>query len=201
MYPRDFKGSLTEEMLLAAPLEPTNEGYAIAKIAAAKLCQYISDKYGFAYRTFIPCNLYGADDNFDLDTGHMIAAAISKIHAAHRNGDTDVEIWGDGTARREFIYADDVACFILNSLSALDSLPQNLNIGLGFNLSVNEYYHAVADVIGFKGNFIYNLNAPTGMTHKLMNIDKAKKHGWPQATSLEKGIIQTCASYLRIFTN
>jgi GDP-L-fucose synthase len=201
MYPRDYEGQLSEEVILTAPLEPTNEGYALAKIAAAKLCQYISEKYNFAYRTFIPCNMYGLNDNFDLHTSHMIAAAIVKTHSAHRNGDADIEIWGDGMARREFLFADDVAQFILNSITKLEAMPQNLNIGLGYDLSINEYYHAVANVIGFKGSFIYNLNAPVGMRNKLMNIDKAKIYGWLPITELQEGIEKSYASYLRIFSN
>ena len=185
MYPRDFKGVLTEETILAAPLEPTNEGYAIAKIAAARLCRYISEKHGLAYRTFIPCNLYGPDDNFDLDNGHMIAAAISKIHMAHRNGDSDVEIWGNGLARREFLYVDDLARFILSSIDRLETYPQDINIGLGHDYTVNEYYQAAADTIGFKGKFTHNMTAPVGMSHKLMDITKAKSVGWTPVTSLQ----------------
>jgi GDP-L-fucose synthase len=201
MYPRDYQGILSEDAILTAPLEPTNEAYAIAKIAAAKLCQYISDKHGFAYRTFIPCNLYGQDDNFDTNTGHMIAAAIAKIHAAHQNGDIDVEIWGNGTVRREFLYADDLATFILNSIPRLELCPQNLNCGLGFDLSVNEFYQIIANVIGFKGRFIHNLDKPVGMKNKLMNIDKAKSFGWHPSTDLYQGIENTYSSYLRIFAN
>jgi GDP-L-fucose synthase len=201
MYPRDFKGVLTEEVILAAPLEPTNEGYAIAKIMGAKLCQFISDKHSLAYRTFIPCNLYGPDDSFNLNTCHLISAAIAKIHAAHRNGDADVEVWGDGTARREFLYVDDVAIFILNSISNLEKMPQYLNIGLGYDLSVSEYYQSIANIVGFKGKFIYNLNQPTGMNHKLMNIDKAKAFGWAPITKLQEGIEKSYASYLRVFSN
>lgn len=198
MYPRDYKDGLTEEMILDAPLEPTNEGYAISKIAAAKLCQYISEKYGFSYRTFIPCNIYGPNDNFDLNTNHMIPAAIVKTHSAHRNGDSDIEIWGDGMARREFLFVDDVAQFILNSILKLDLMPQNLNIGLGYDLSINDYYHAVAEVIGFKGKFVHNLNKPVGMRYKLMNIDKAKAHGWIPSTPLKKGLGEAYSSYLLI---
>lgn len=201
MYPRDFKGHLTEEAILAAPLEPTNEGYALAKIAAARLCSYISEKHGYAYRTFIPCNLYGPDDNFDLQSGHMIAAAMMKIHIAHRNGDMDVEIWGDGLVRREFVYVDDIARFIIASVDKLQSLPQDLNLGLGRDYSVNEYYQAIADVIGFKGDFTHILDAPVGMNHKLMDITKAKKFGWVADTTLKEGLQDTYASFLRVFAN
>lgn len=201
MYPRNFEGELREESILSAPLEPTNEGYAIAKIAAAKLCQYISEQHGFAYRTFIPCNLYGPDDNFDMVTGHMIAAAIAKVHSAHQNGDMDVEIWGDGTARREFLYVDDLATFVLKSLSQLDAMPHYLNLGLGHDLSVNDYYQMIAKVIGFRGRFVHNLNAPTGMTHKLMNLEKSRKFGWNPSMTLDQGIQESYSSFLRYFAN
>ena len=201
MYPRDFKGPLTEEAILAAPLEPTNEGYALAKISAARLCSYISEKHGYAYRTFIPCNLYGPDDNFDLQSGHMIAAAMMKVHSAHRNGDIDVEIWGDGLVRREFVYVDDVARFIIASVDRLQSLPQDLNLGLGRDYSVNEYYQAIADAVGFKGEFTHNLDAPVGMNHKLMDITKAQKFGWVADTNLKEGLHDTYASFLRVFAN
>jgi len=201
MYPRDFKGALVEESILSAALEPTNEGYAIAKIAASRLCSYISQKHSFAYRTFIPCNLYGPEDNFDIETGHMIAAAMMKIHAAHRNGDTDVEIWGDGNARREFLYVDDVANFILSSIGNLEKLPQDLNLGVGYDLSVNEYYLAIADIIGFKGDFVHNLDKPVGMNHKLMDTSKAKENGWSPNMVLKDGLTETYSSFLRFFSN
>ncbi len=189
MYPRDYRNPLVEDDVLAAPLEPTNEGYAIAKIAAARLCQYISETdCRLSYRTFIPCNLYGVGDKYDLQNSHMIAAAIMKIHAAHNNGDTDVEIWGDGTVRREFVYVDDVAKFILTAEPKLTDMPPCLNIGLGRDYTVNEYYRMIADVIGFKGKFVYNLNAPVGMTHKLMDISKAEGFGWVPETNVLQGV-------------
>lgn len=201
MYPRNYRNPLMEEDVLAAPLEPTNEGYALAKIAASRLCSYISAKYGVAYKTLIPCNLYGPDDNFDLEQGHMIAAAMMKVHMAHRNGDSDVEIWGDGTVKREFLYVDDLAKFILSNVTNLNLLPPDLNVGLGYDYTVNEYYQAIADVIGFKGNFVYNLDAPVGMTHKLMDITKAETFGWSPDTSLADGLRETYSGFLRYFAN
>lgn len=189
MYPRDYRNPLVEDDVLAAPLEPTNEGYAIAKIAAARLCQYISDMDSrLSYRTFIPCNLYGVGDKYDLENSHMIAAAIMKIHAAHQNGDADVEVWGDGTVRREFLYVDDLAKFILTAETKLANMPPCLNIGLGRDYTVNEYYQMIADVIGFKGKFIHNMNAPVGMTHKLMDISKARAFGWSPDTTVPEGV-------------
>lgn len=197
MYPRDFRNPLREDDILAAPLEPTNEGYAIAKIAAARLCTYISDKHGFAYRTFIPCNMYGPDDKFDLDHGHLLAAALMKVHAAHQNGESDVEIWGDGTVLREFLYVDDLARFILNSLPRLAGLPPVLNCGLGRDYTVNAYYDMVAAVIGFSGTFVHNLSAPVGMTHKLMDITLAKTYGWDPRTSVPEGLQKAYAGFLQ----
>lgn len=201
MYPRDYRNPLTEEDILAAPLEPTNEGYAIAKIAASRLCSYISAQHGLAYKTLIPCNLYGNGDRFDLEQGHMIAAAMMKIHMAHRNGDSDVEIWGDGTVRREFLYVDDLAKFIVVNIGNLHHFPADLNVGLGYDYTVNEYYQAIADVIGFRGKFVYNPDAPVGMTHKLMDITKAQTFGWSPDTSLQDGLKETYAGFLRYFAN
>lgn len=201
MYPRDYRNPLTEEDILAAPLEPTNEGYAIAKIAASRLCSYISAQHGLAYKTFIPCNLYGNGDRFDLEQGHMIAAAMMKIHMAHRNGDSDVEIWGDGTVRREFLYVDDLAKFIVANIGNLHHFPADLNVGLGYDYTVNEYYQAIADVVGFRGKFVHNPDAPVGMTHKLMDITKAQTFGWSPDTSLQGGLKETYAGFLRYFAN
>jgi GDP-L-fucose synthase len=195
MYPRNFHGLLQEDDILAAPLEPTNEAYAIAKIAAAKLCSYISGQYGLFYRTFIPCNLYGPSDTFDLKNGHLIAAAIVKIHRAVQAQEQTVEIWGDGTARREFIYVDDLAEFILSSLTKLEDMPDTLNIGLGQDYTVNEYYQMIARVIGFKGDFVHNRAAPVGMTHKLMDITKAKEFGWNPETTFDSGMTAAYESY------
>ena len=205
MYPRDYHNPLVEEDILAAPLEPTNEGYAIAKIAASRLCAYISAQKGFAYKTIIPCNLYGPDDKFDLELGHLIAAAIMKVHLAHRNGDTQVEIWGDGTVRREFLYADDLARFIWKLIGdnpeQLKNLPPDMNVGLGHDLSVNEYYQAIAHVVKFKGQFKRNMDQPVGMTHKLMDISKAQSFGWAPETSLADGLEKAYAGFLRYFAN
>ncbi len=131
----------------------------------------------------------------------MVAAAMMKVHMAHRNGDSDVEIWGDGTVKREFLYVDDVARFILGSLNNIQYLPQDLNIGFGQDFTVNQYYRVIADVIGFKGKFVHNVDAPVGMTHKLMDITKAKEFGWAPSTDILEGLKETYTSFLRYFAN
>lgn len=195
MYPRDYNGALKEDAILAAPLEPTNECYALAKISAAKLCTAISEQYGLHYRTFIPCNLYGVGDKYDLANGHMMAAAIVKIHHAKSQEKQSVEIWGDGSARREFVYVDDVADFILKSIGQLGALPAYLNLGLGHDYTVLDYYHMIADVVGYKGNFTHNLSAPVGMNHKLMDITLSQKFGWNPQTSVTDGVQRAYESY------
>lgn len=195
MYPRDME-SLSEQDILTASLEPTNEGYALAKLCVLKLCEYISNKHQLNYKSMIPCNLYGPHDNFDVDTGHMIAAVINKIHIAKINNDPQVKIWGDGTARREFMYVGDLADFIVNSVDKLNVLPQNLNVGLGYDYSINDYYKAISKIVGYKGTFVHDLSKPVGMNKKLLNINLAKSYGWHANTSLEEGINKTYNSYL-----
>jgi GDP-L-fucose synthase len=187
MYPRDYRQPLVEEDVLAAPLEPTNEGYAIAKIAAARLCAYLSDQYDVNYRTFIPCNLYGPGDYFHPQKSHLIPAVILKIHNAMVSGSDTVEIWGDGTVRREVLFIDDLADFIVSSAPRLADLPSLLNLGRDHDYTVNEIYADIAAALGWKGRFTHKLDAPMGMTRKLMSSAKAKEYGWNPQTSLETG--------------
>jgi len=200
MYPKDYKNPLKEEYLLAAPLEPTNEGYALAKIVGAKLCEYIATSKNLAYRTLIPCNLYGPDDDFSPEKSHLIPAIIRKLHEAKENGSKEVEIWGDGTAAREFMYVDDLASFIVSSLKKLEDLPLYLNIGIGDDHTVNDYYSVAAQVIGYEGEFIHDLSRPTGMMRKLVDISLAQKHGWKARTSLKDGLRKTVDYYVENYT-
>lgn len=141
MYPRNANNPLSEPQILTGELEPTNEGYALAKIACSRLCAYVSSEHpGYAYKTIVPCNLYGRFDKFDPAHSHMIPAVIRKICEAKVNGNENVSIWGDGTARREFMYAEDLADFIFFALDKLTSLPQDINVGLGVDYSVTQYY-------------------------------------------------------------
>ncbi len=187
MYPRDYKTPLKETDLLTAPLEPTNEGYAIAKIAAAKLCAYLSEQHNVNYKTLIPCNLYGPDDNFDPETSHLLPAAILKIKTAMETNASTVEIWGDGTPRREFVYVDDIANFVWHIASKLETIPPTLNIGAGSDLTVTECYQTIADALGYTGTFTYKPDAPKGMSYKLMDTSLATQSGWNPSTDLKTG--------------
>jgi len=197
MYPRAAPNPLSEDMILTGALEPTNEGYALAKIMATRLCEYIVREDPQAqYKTLIPCNLYGPHDKFDPKHSHLIPAIIHKVHQARVNGDATVEIWGDGTARREFMYAPDLAGAVLRAANDLTALPDLMNIGLGHDHSINDYYAAVADVVGWNGTFTHDLTKPVGMKQKLCDTTRARDWGWSAPTSLADGIAQTYQFYL-----
>lgn len=197
MYPCGTNTGLTEDMILGGPLEPTNEGYALAKIVATRLCEYITREYpGYQYKTLIPCNLYGRWDKFDGNNAHLIPAVISKIHEAVVKKEETVEIWGDGMARREFMYAGDLADCLEKATREFDSLPPQMNVGIGCDVTINEYYHLCADIIGFKGAFLHDLNRPVGMERKLVDIVLQNRWGWQPKTDLRSGIEQTYQFFL-----
>ncbi len=192
MYPKSAENPLKEDVILDGKLEPTNEGYALAKIYATKLCEYINkENKNFQYRTIIPCNLYGKFDKFSPHNSHMLPAVIRKIYLAKVYNKSTVTIWGDGEARREFMYVEDLADFIYFAIENFYLLPQNINVGLGHDYSINEYYLVVAKVIGYNGDFVHDLDKPVGMHQKLIDNTKIKKMGWQPKFSLEQGIQET----------
>lgn len=198
MYPRAAVNPLREEMILTGELEPTNEGYALAKIMATRLCQYIRREDAQAqYKTLIPCNLFGRHDKFDPKTSHLLPAIIHKVHQAKVNGAPSVEIWGDGTARREFMYAGDLADAVLRAAADIDALPELMNCGLGHDHAINDYYRTVAEVIGWDGTFTHDLSKPVGMKQKLCATDRQSDWGWSAPTSLRDGIKATYDFYLK----
>lgn len=198
MYPRNVSTKLTEDMILSGELEPTNEGYALAKITTMRLCQYVAKQNpDFQYKTLIPCNLYGRHDKFSPQHSHLIPAIIHKTHQAMMNNEPEVEIWGDGTARREFMYAGDLADALIRALEHFDTAPSLMNIGLGHDYTINEYYQAVADVIGYRGNFVHNLDKPVGMARKLVDTQKQSSWGWSATTTLNEGIKKSYEFYLK----
>ncbi len=202
MYPREAINPLGEELILKGELEPTNEGYALAKITSTRLCEYINKENNtFLYKTVIPCNLYGKYDKFDPKHSHMLPAVIKKIHEAKENNQSDSNIWGDGEARREFMYAEDLADFIYYAIENFERMPQNINVGLGHDYTINEYYNAISSVIGFKGKFIHDLTKPIGMKQKLIDDSKLSEFGWKHKTSLEDGIKKIYKYYLQEVIN
>ncbi len=196
MYPHEAPNPLKEGYILSGELEPTNEGYALAKIVTQRLCSYIrSENSQFNYKTLVPCNLYGKYDKFDPENSHMVPAIIKKVHDAVINKNDNVEIWGDGISRREFMYVDDLVNFVRFSIDNYDSIPEIINIGLGHDYSVNDYYEIVAKVIGYNGNFIHDLSKPTGMKQKMVDVSLASSIGWQAKVSLEDGIRNTYEYY------
>ena len=197
MYPRNAPNPLREEMVLTGELEPTNEGYALAKIMVAKLCDYIArEDASFQYKTLIPCNIYGRHDKFDPKHSHMVPAVIHKIHQAKLSGASEVEIWGSGNARREFMYAGDLADCMWKAIQSFDTLPSIMNVGLGVDLSILDYYLAIAHVVGYSGTFVHDLTKPEGMAQKLVRTKKLEQWGWSATTKLDDGIKKTYQFYL-----
>jgi nucleoside-diphosphate-sugar epimerase len=202
MYPRNAINPLSEDLILKGELEPTNEGYALAKVTSTRLCEYICQENSTRlYKTIIPCNLYGRFDKFDPDHSHMIPAVIRKIDEAKKSQQSEIDIWGDGEARREFMYAEDLAGFIFYALDNFAIMPQNLNVGLGTDYSMNEYYQTIADVVGYTGDFKHDLSKPVGMRQKLIDDAKLKEFGWGYKTSLKAGIQKTYEFYLSEYCN
>lgn len=197
MYPHDAPNPLREESLGQGALEPTNEGYGLAKLAVARLCAFVArEDPALVYRTLIPCNLYGLHDKFDPKVSHLVPAIIRKIHEARTHGAAEVEVWGDGTARREFMFAGDLADAVWHMAARIDDLPDCLNIGPGHDHSIDDYYAEAAQVIGWDGEFTHDLSRPAGMRQKLLSVERQTALGWAPQTTLAQGIARTYAHFL-----
>lgn len=196
MYPRDYRQPLEEGDILAAPLEPTNEGYALSKVTGSRLCDYITrSTENRHYKTLIPCNLFGTEDHFGSVASHLIAAIVTKVVQARDAGEDSVEIWGSGRARREFLFVDDLVRFMLTSLPQLDTLPQVLNIGYGTDHSVTEYYEMIGKMAGYTGSFHYDLSRPEGMMVKCMTSARAAALGFTPQTPMPQALAAVIAAY------
>jgi GDP-L-fucose synthase len=201
-YPKNYQSPLKEEYILQGALEPTNEGYALAKLSILKMCEYISKEYpDYKYKTFIPCNLYGRWDKFDAVNSHMIPAVIKKIYKAIISESQEVEIWGDGAARREFMYAADLASCIAKAIENFEDVPNIMNVGIGFDYSINEYYETIARILMYRGSFTHNASMPAGMKQKLLDTRLQTQWGWKPKTTLEQGIEKTYSFFLEHINN
>jgi len=187
IYPKLAPQPMTEDALLTGPLEPTNEWYAIAKIAGIKLCQAYRKQYGCDFISAMPTNLYGPGDNFDLTSSHVVPALMRKIDAAKRAGAPTVEIWGSGTPRREFLYVDDLADACVHLLKHYSGHDQ-INIGTGQDLTIAELAQTLAKVVGYGGGFVYDRSKPDGTLRKLLDGSRLGELGWRASTGLEEGL-------------
>ncbi|MCP4327663.1 MAG: GDP-L-fucose synthase [Alphaproteobacteria bacterium] len=190
IYPREAAQPMREEALLTGPLEPTNEWYAVAKIAGIKLCQAYRRQYGADFISAMPTNLYGPGDNFDLRSSHVVPALIRKCHEAKAAGGDSVEIWGTGTPRREFLYVDDLADALVH-LMRVYSGDDHVNVGGGQEVSIAELAETVAGVVGFRGRFDYDSSKPDGTPRKLLDASRLAALGWRAETSLGDGLAVT----------
>lgn len=199
IYPREAPQPMPESSLLTGPLESTNEPYAIAKIAGIKLCESYNRQHGTDYRSVMPTNLYGVNDNFDLKTSHVLPALIRKFHEAKETGASEVEVWGSGKPRREFLFVDDLAdaCVFVASLdkaqyaAAVEPMLSHINVGTGEDVSIFELAEIVKSVTGFEGGIRLNADYPDGTMRKLLDVSKLRALGWKAQTGLREGIEAT----------
>jgi len=196
IYPKFAPQPIPETALLTGSLEPTNEPYAIAKIAGIKLCQAFSREYGADFISAMPTNLYGPNDNFDLETSHVLAALLRKAHDAKMGKVRELIVWGSGKPRREFLHVDDLASACVFLLEHYDS-PEIINIGCGEDISIRELAELICDVVGFEGELAWDTTKPDGTPRKLLDITKLRNLGWQPTISLREGIAQTYDWFLK----
>lgn len=194
IYPRDAPQPIREEYLLTGPLEPTNEPYAVAKIAGIRTMQAYTKQYGFRGISLMPTNLYGPGDNFDLNNSHVLPALIRKVHDARTTGAPSVTVWGTGTPRREFLHVDDLAAAAVFLMQHYES-PEIVNVGTGADVSIRELVEMVCRVVGYRGQVVYDTSRPDGTPRKLLDISRLTALGWKPAIGLEDGIRQTYLWY------
>jgi len=197
IYPRDCPQPIKEEYLLTGALEQTNEPYAIAKIAGVKLCESYNRQFGTQYMSVMPTNLYGIDDNYDLNNSHVLPALIRKAHEAKLRGDRSYEVWGSGRPMREFLYGDDMAdaCVFLMEQEGIE--PSLFNVGTGEDITIRELAEAVMDIVEFKGTIVFDSSKPDGTPRKLLNVDRLRNLGWSARTTLRDGLRATYADFLK----
>lgn len=196
IYPRLAAQPMAEDALLTGPLEPTNEPYAVAKIAGIKLCEAYAAQYGHQYVSVMPTNLYGPNDNYDLANSHVLPALLRKAHQAKQRGDPELVVWGTGTPRREFLYVDDLADACVHLMQHNYAGPL-VNIGTGTDVSIRELAEAVMQAVGFTGRIVFDATKPDGTPRKLLNVGRLAALGWQAATPLAIGIGAAYQDFLR----
>jgi len=197
IYPKLAPQPLKEEYLLSGLLEATNEPYAIAKIAGIKLCEYYREQFGCNYISLMPTNLYGPNDNYDLQNSHVLPALIRKLHAAKVSGMPSITLWGTGSPKREFLHVDDLANACMHLMAHYNE-KQFLNIGTGEDLSIKELAELIKNIVGYDGEVTWDTTKPDGTPRKLMDVSKAHSLGWTHEISLEEGIKKTYADFLTL---
>jgi GDP-L-fucose synthase len=195
IYPKHAPQPIREDALLSGPLEPTNDAYALAKIAGIKLCQAYAREYGKTFLSAMPTNLYGPHDNFDLHTSHVLPALIRKVHEAKKSSASEVVVWGTGTPRREFLHADDLADACVFLLKNYDS-PELINVGSGGDVSIRELAELICEILGFEGNLVFDPSKPDGTPRKLMDSARLSSLGWKPHIPLREGIRSAHAWFL-----
>ena len=196
IYPRMATQPITEDQLLASPLEPTNEAYALAKICGLKLCEYYRREYGVLFHSAMPTNLYGPGDNYHPAHSHVLPALLRRLHEAKQAGSPSITIWGTGSPRREFLYVDDLADALIHLLQ-IENPPEWVNVGTGEDLSILELTHMIARVVGFSGEILTDSSKPDGTPRKLTDISLLKSTGWQPTTTLQDGVKKTYAAFLQ----
>ncbi|MBL1293665.1 MAG: GDP-L-fucose synthase [Thiotrichales bacterium] len=196
IYPKLAEQPLKEDCLLTGPLEPTNEWYAIAKIAGVKLCQAYAKQYGCRFISAMPTNLYGPGDNFDLNNSHVMPALMRKFHEAKEKGDSSVMVWGSGKPKREFLHVDDCAAACVHLLENYENTNEWVNIGVGDDISIADLAALVKEVVGYKGDIVYDSSKPDGTPRKLVDVTRINNSGWSAKIGLKEGMTATYQWYL-----
>jgi GDP-L-fucose synthase len=194
IYPKFASLPISEDQLLTGPLEPTNDAYAIAKIAGIKMCQAYKKQYGFDAISVMPTNLYGPNDNFNLETAHVLPALIRRFHEAKESGTDFVECWGSGSPMREFLYVDDLASACLHLMKYYSS-SDIINVGTGSDITIKELTAKISNLVGYSGKILWDTNKPDGTPRKVLNVDKIKELGWQPKVGLLEGINRTYEWY------
>jgi GDP-L-fucose synthase len=189
IYPKFATQPIKEDQLMTGPLEPTNDAYAIAKIAGIKLCEAYRQQHGFNAISLMPTNLYGPNDNFDLESSHVLPAMIAKFHNAMKTNES-VTVWGDGSAMREFLHVDDLAEACFSCMKNYDE-PEHINVGTGEDVRIWELANIISDVVSFSGEILWDFTKPNGTPRKVLNVDKIKSLGWQPKIGLREGIEST----------